>query len=145
MFVPELPKTGAHGATRWLGGKAVVQLSLRLRWADIFWFTLFHELAHVLKHGRKEVFIELDKDKEDEREREADAFAAKHLIPELAYKAFITNKTTFSAAAVEAFAEELGIQPGIVVGRLHHEKKLPQSHLNKLRVQYQWTEEAKGA
>jgi addiction module HigA family antidote len=145
VFVPELPKTGAHGATRWRGGKAVVQLSLRLRWADIFWFTLFHELAHILKHGRKELFIESDKDREDEREREADAFAAKHLIPELAYRTFTNNTAIFSAAAVEAFADEIGIHAGIVVGRLHHDKKIPRSHLNGLRVQYQWAEETKEA
>lgn len=145
VFVPELPKTGAHGATRWMGAKAVVQLSLRLRWADIFWFTLFHELAHILKHGRKELFIELDEDQEDEREREADAFATKHLIPELAYKAFTSDKTVFSAVAVEAFAGEIGIHPGIVVGRLHHDKKTPLSHLNGLRVQYRWAEETKEA
>lgn len=145
VFVPELPKTGAHGATRWMGGKAVVQLSLRLRWADIFWFTLFHEIAHILKHGRKELFIESDKDREDEREQEADAFAAKHLIPELAYKTFIDKKAVFSAAAVEAFADEIKIHAGIVVGRLHHDKKIPQSHLNDLRVQYRWAEETKEA
>jgi addiction module HigA family antidote len=104
VFVPELPKTGAHGATRWMGGKAVVQLSLRLHWADIFWFTLFHELAHILKHGRKEVFIEVDTDREDEREREADAFASKHLIPEPAYAAFTTDRKVFSTAVVAAFA-----------------------------------------
>ncbi len=119
--------------------------SLRLRWADIFWFTLFHELTHILKHGRKELFIELDKDQEDEPEREADAFAIKHLIPELAYKAFTSDKTVFSAVAVEAFAGEIGIHPGIVVGRLHHEKKILPSHLNGLRVQYRWAEETKGA
>jgi HTH-type transcriptional regulator/antitoxin HigA len=145
VFVPELPKTGAHGATRWIGAKAVVQLSLRLRWADIFWFTLFHELAHILKHGRKELFIELDKNQEDEQEREADAFATKYLIPELAYKAFVSGKTVFSAVAVTAFADEIGIHPGVVVGRLQHDKKIPPSHLNSLRVRYEWGEETKEA
>jgi HTH-type transcriptional regulator/antitoxin HigA len=146
VFVPELPKTGAHGATRWIGAKAVVQLSLRLRWADIFWFTLFHEIAHILKHGRKELFIELDKHQEDEQEGEADAFATKHLIPELAYdKAFPSDKTIFSAEAIKAFADGIGVHPGIVVGRLQHDKKIPPSHLNGLRVQYRWAEETRKA
>jgi len=144
VLVPELPKTGAHGATRWIDAKAIVQLSFRLRWADIFWFTLFHELAHILKHGRKELFIESGRDKEDEREHEADAFATKHMIPDLAYKTFINERTIFSAAAVEAFANEVGIHPGIVVGRLHHDDRMPRSHLNDLRVQYQWAKEPAG-
>jgi addiction module HigA family antidote len=142
VLVPELPKTGAHGATRWLGGKAVVQLSIRLRWADIFWFTIFHELGHILRHGRKEIFIESDKKEENEREREADAFAARHLIPELAYRTFVNDKATFSIEAIRAFADEIRIHPGIVVGRLQHDKKIPHSHLNGLRVQYRWAEES---
>ena len=141
VLVPELPKTGAHGATRWLGAKAVMQLSIRCRWADIFWFTLFHELGHILRHGRKETFIEFDQAREDEREREADAFASRHLIPEPAYKTFVSEKATFSAAMVSTFATAVGVHPGIVVGRLQHENRVPHSHLNTLRVRYRWAEE----
>src|SRR5437867_2919060 len=141
VLVPELPKTGAHGATRWLGAKAVMQLSIRCRWADIFWFTLFHELGHILRHGRKETFIEFDQDREDEREREADAFASRHLIPEPAYKTFVSEKAPFSAALVSTFATEVGVHPGIVVGRLQHENRVPHSHLNTLRDRYRWAEE----
>ena len=46
IAVPHLPKTGANGVARWLDpGKAMIQLNLRYRWADIFWFTFFHEAA----------------------------------------------------------------------------------------------------
>jgi hypothetical protein len=91
------------------------------------------------------VFIEVDTDREDEREREADAFASKHLIPEPAYAAFTTDRKVFSTAVVAAFADEIGIHPGIVVGRLHHDRRIPRSHLNGLRVQYRWAEETKEA
>lgn len=80
MPVQELPKAGAHGATRWLGPKAVLQLSIRLRWADIFWFSLFHGLGHILQYGRKR-FIESDTTTVDEHERGANAFASRHLLP----------------------------------------------------------------
>ena len=63
VFVPHLPKTGANGATRWLGDKPIMQLSVRGPYADVFWFTVFHEMLHVLKHGRKEVFIEFEDDR----------------------------------------------------------------------------------
>ena len=63
----------ANGATRWLTPrKALVQLSLRYRWEDIFWFTFFHEAAHVLLHRKKDFFLEglpPSKDAEDATDR----------------------------------------------------------------------------
>jgi hypothetical protein len=53
VFVPELPRTGTWGATRWLGDRAAIQLSLRYKSNDHLWFTFFHEAGHILKHGRK--------------------------------------------------------------------------------------------
>lgn len=82
VVLPHLPKTYAHGATRWASPeKAIVQLSLRGSWADIFWFTLCHELGHVLCHGRRGVFIQWAKGGRDGREQEADAFASDLPIP----------------------------------------------------------------
>ena len=49
--VPELPKIGANGATRWLNdGKALIQTNIRGKWADVFWFSFFHEAGHLLMH-----------------------------------------------------------------------------------------------
>ena len=74
-----------------------------------------------------------DKD-QDDREREADAFAAEALIPQPAYNAFLRRNPVLSAAAVVAFADQQSVAPGIVVGRLHHDRKLDHSDLNRLRV-----------
>ncbi len=145
ILLPHLPKTYAHGATRWASPeKAIVQLSLRGSWADIFWFTLFHEIGHVLHHGRREVFIQWGKGGKDAREQEADAFAAELLIPQAPYEAFLRRCPTLSAASIMAFADQQSIAPGIVVGRLQHEKKLTHADLNSLRTRYIWTEEARG-
>ncbi len=57
VFVPELPKTGVYGATKWLAHMAVIQLSLRYKSNDHLWFAFLHEAGHILKHGRKEIFI----------------------------------------------------------------------------------------
>ncbi|MBL8419274.1 MAG: hypothetical protein JNK92_01440, partial [Dechloromonas sp.] len=55
----ELPKTEVSGATRWLSpDKALIQLSLRYKSDDQLWFSFFHEVGHLLLHGKKEVFIE---------------------------------------------------------------------------------------
>src|SRR5262249_34154225 len=132
VFVPHLAATGAHGATRWLGYKAVVQMSVRCAWADIFWFTLFHELGHILLHSRKEVFVEGVSDPTSPEEVEANRFAADALIPP-ADLARLTTQPNISGAAVRAFAAGIGIAPGIVVGRLQHERLLDRSELNGLR------------
>ena len=58
---PHLPKTFANGATFWTSpDKVVVVLSLRGAWADILWFTLFHELGHVRLHGKRDPHVPID-------------------------------------------------------------------------------------
>lgn len=144
-FVPELPKCRAHGATRWLSPqKALIQLSLRYKWADIFWFSFFHEAGHVLLHGKREVFIEDRTAAPDdtEQEKEANRFAADLLIPaeHLERLRAAAQRKRLGKARVRAFADELGIHPGIVVGRLQHEGWLPFSYLNGLRDLLEWEE-----
>lgn len=137
VFVPELPKTGVYGATRWLGDIAVIQLSLRYKSNDHLWFTFFHEAGHIIKHGRKEVFIE-GNDLDSQKEEEADAFARDRLIPPAEYRRFVFSWDGRSLAPIETFANRIRIAPGIVVGRLQHDKRLPNSHGNRLKIFYRW-------
>jgi len=137
VFVPELPRTGTWGATRWLGDRAVIQLSLRYKSNDHLWFTFFHEAGHILKHGRKTVIIE-GNGLDDEREREADAFARDRLIPPAEMGRFV-RAGKLSASDIETFSVEIGIAPGIVLGRLQHDGLIPyQTRLNSLKVFYRW-------
>ena len=136
VFVPELPKTGVWGVTRWLGDKPIIQLSLRYKSNDHLWFTFFHEAGHILKHGRKEVFIE-GKGLDGEKEEEANAYARDKLIPPAQMRRLLKHER-LSLAAIESFADEIGIAPGIIVGRLQHEKVLPMDTGNKLKVFYRW-------
>jgi HTH-type transcriptional regulator/antitoxin HigA len=141
VLVPHLRKTHAHGATRWLTpANALIQLSLRGKWADIFWFTLFHEIGHILLHGRRAVFIERDdrRTEQDAAESEADAFARDHLIPREDYDAFVRGVQHPTRAAVNSFARRVGVAPGVVVGRLQHEGRLFRSAFNDLRSRYDW-------
>ena len=104
VLLSHLPKTYAHGATRWLSSeKALVQLSLRGKWADIFWFSLFHELGHVLLHGRRQVYIAGGE--QDEYEREADRFASDQLDRPADYEA-VLSKGDFSEAGVITSAKK---------------------------------------
>ena len=127
----------ANGATRWLTPrKALVQLSLRYRWEDIFWFTFFHEAAHVLLHRKKDFFLEglpPSKDAEDATwialEEEADRFAMRLLIPEEHER----ELAGLSLAEIPGFAGRLRIAPAIVVGRMQHEGLLPFNRGNDYR------------
>ena len=139
VFVPELPKTGVFGATRWLKGKAVIQLSLRYKSNDHLWFTFFHEAGHILKHGRKEIFIE-GNGLNGEKEEEANAFARDKLIPPVAYRRFLSTWDGRSLEPIRRFAQGIDIAPGIVVGRLQFDDRLPKSHGNKLKVFYRWSQ-----
>lgn len=141
VLVPALPKTGVSGATRWLNpDKAIIQLSLRYKTNDHLWFTFFHEAGHILFHGKKELFIEGRNGMDQEKEEQANTFAAHELIPKKAFTEF-SCRGQFSKAAIVQFAQEVGIAPGIVVGRLQHLKLLPMSHCNDLKVRYQWVDD----
>lgn len=136
VFVPELPKIRACGATWWLSPqKAVIQLSLRYKCDDQLWFSFFHEAGHILLHGKQEVFIE--DDSADSKEREADNFAAGLLVPEKEFRLFVQSGK-FGKAAINDFANQIGIAPGIIVGRLQHQGHLPHSHCNGLKRRLEW-------
>lgn len=136
VICPHFPKTRAHGATFWLGReKAVLMISIRGKWADIFWFSLFHEIGHIILHGNKTIIVE--DGETNQREEEANQFAANVLIPEDKYRRF-RAQGRFHADNVTTFAAEIGTHPGIVVGRLQHDDKLHQEWLNGLRDRYQF-------
>jgi addiction module HigA family antidote len=138
VFVHELTNLRTSGATRWLSPtKALIQLSLLYKTDDHLWFTFFHEAGHIFLHGKKDIFLEGNDDVGD-KEAEADNFAANLLIPPEKYRNFKPRYEFFSQAEVVAFAHEVGIAPGIVVGRLQHEKKMPITHLNGLKRKLIW-------
>jgi addiction module HigA family antidote len=138
-FVRELPGSGASGATFWTMGntRPVLMLSLRYKTDDHLWFTFFHEAAHILLHGKKELFIE-GLDTEDNREAEANRASSDFLIPPDRLRTFLTRSGPISCDRINKFAGELGIAPGIVVGRLQHDKILPNSHCNGLKLRLEW-------
>lgn len=138
VFVRELPGLPVNGATYWLKDKPVIQLSLRYKLNDVLWFTFFHEAGHILKHGKKDIFVEMNEDKAV-KELDADRFAADYLMPGKKYDEFKTSGV-YCEHTVKQFATTLGIAPGIVVGRLQHDKKIPFSKLNHLKVRFRWVD-----
>ena len=138
VFVHELPRLGTSGVTRWLtSDKALIQLSLRYKTDDQLWFTFFHEAGHILFHGKKDIFLE-GGNGQNEKEDQANRFAADMLIPSDEYHQLKPRTGHFSETEVLIFAQKIGIAPGIVVGRLQHDKRLEISHLNKLKQRLIW-------
>jgi Zn-dependent peptidase ImmA (M78 family) len=141
VFIPELPKTRVSGATRWLTpSKAMIILSLRGKSHDRLWFTFFHEAAHILLHGRREGFIDTDPDAAglpDLKEDQANRFAQDFLIPPSDYARIVKSHSN-DAHAIRRFAREIGIHPGIVVGRLQNDHEVPYSYGNNLKPRYNW-------
>lgn len=140
VVLKELPGCRINGATRWLSPeKSMIVLSLRHRRNDIFWFTFFHELCHLLRHSKKETFVDkkngnIAQDLEDE----ADAFAARTLIPPPRDRD-LSSLTT--RVAVIEFADDIGVAPGIVVGRMQHEGLIAHSRWADLIDRYRFADD----
>lgn len=138
VFVPALPGTHVVGVARWLNGKPLIQLSLLGKWNDGFWFSYFHEVAHVLKHPARAIFLDdaVDGDTVDSvEEQEANRFATEVLVPRAVQPRL--DALPLDAGRIEAFAREIGVHPGIVVGQLQYRGRLGYAHpLTRLKARY---------
>lgn len=133
----------ASGAARFLSdGRALIQLSQRYRSDDQFWFTFFHEAAHLLLHKRAQIFIDDPEGAVTREEKEANDFAANILL-DSAQRTELA-RTPLSYDSVIRFALRVGISPGIVVGQLQHSKRIGFNHLNKAKRKLDWSTETNG-
>jgi len=134
VFTRNLPKAPISGASRWFHNKPIVQLSGRFKTNDHFWFTFFHEAAHIILHGKKDIFLEnVEGTKIDqEKEEEANAFAAKILLTEGELQKII-DAAPFTEEVIYEFAEKFRTPAGVIIGRLQHLKLIPFHMGNGLR------------
>ena len=131
VFPPHLKGSFLQGASFMDGKKLVVGLTARGKDADKFWFSLFHELAHIaLGHvGRPNGTSEED-------EKAADKWSGDILIKSEDFEQFRINQD-YSEQSVVQFAKDQGIAPGIVVGRMQLEGMIKYSMLNNLKEKYE--------
>ncbi|MBN3927293.1 HigA family addiction module antitoxin [Nostoc sp. NMS4] len=135
VIVPHLKKTYLDGAAYYLNDKPIIALTLRYDRIDSFWFTLMHELAHIVL-GHQGIYLDnLDALEDNDKEKEADKEAANWLIEPQAFKVFISGvKKYFSRQAIEEFAYTHRRYPGIILGRLQHDKLVDHKNLRPLLV-----------
>ena len=116
-----------------------MQLSLYGKSNDQLWFTIFHEACHIINHPQRELYlIGNGLESEQTKEDEADIFAQDMLIPPDRLKQFLVSVHKPTLQQIEKFAKSIGIAPGIVVGRLQHDKVIPMSCGNEFKVWYEW-------
>jgi HTH-type transcriptional regulator/antitoxin HigA len=138
-FVAELSKCGVvflqldhfqqtyiDGASFFDKGRPVILYTARHDRIDNFWFTMAHELGHVLLHEENQGAIFIDSmdhlDLSDKREKEADRFAENILKSKVVIRAFRGVKRP-SSVRVRSVASKVGLHPGIVAGCLQHHGK----------------------
>ena len=112
-------------------------LTIRGSYADIFWFSLFHELGHIVNGDLAKAEKFIDYNESAEMEAEADAFASAKLIAPDAYSLFVKN-SDFSIEAIREFSASQSIRPYIVIGRLQREKRLDYNRFSSEKVRYKW-------
>lgn len=136
VIVRTPPGCRASGATRFLSPrKALLLLSFRYLSDDHFWFTFFHEAGHLLLHGERGLFLEVEK-MSSTQEKEANAFAARILVPD-AFRPEL-ERLPVEKHAVRNFARMVGVSPGIIVGQLQHLGRAKPYQLNNLKARFTW-------
>lgn len=118
--------------------KAMVLMSFRYRSDDHFWFTLFHELGHLLLHEGR-TFVDDDRtDEADEYEWQANEFASSTIIPRLRESEF--EQLSGDREAVLRFSVSIGVAAGLTVGQMQHRKMIGYDRLNSLKRRWKWDE-----
>lgn len=118
VHTPCLPKTNLHGSTRWLNDRPLIQLSNLYNRNDIFWFTFFHEAGHIIKHGKRDIFVEGLTYSEDGlvKEEEANQFAIKYTLSNEQEDILMQN-IPLNKDSIVAFAKEFNTHPSMIIGR----------------------------
>lgn len=113
VLLPNIKNSGISGATKRVDGKIMILVNDRRHYEDTFWFTLFHEIGHVLsgEFGASS-------------EKDADDYAQSMLIPEEQYQDFILMNPKYDENCIREFAAEIDRDPGIVLGRLLIENRV---------------------
>jgi HTH-type transcriptional regulator/antitoxin HigA len=145
VFIPCIAKAPVNGVARWIEKNTtpLIQISSRYKRNDNFWFSLFHEIGHILLHGKKEIFLEnveydgADKVKEDE----ADAFAMDWLLTKAEQDQVVAD-LPLAEEQIIAFAQHFGTHPAMIIGRLRYLGHYHYSQGKDLIVKLDWGENA---
>jgi len=122
LFTPKLPKVPLSGSTRWLNNVPLIQLTARYKKNDSFWFTFFHELGHIILHGKKYISLEnIDFAAVDpEKEEEAHQFAVCQTFTNEQEQEVLQKKSITEQDIID-YAKKFNTHPAMIIGRLQHD------------------------
>lgn len=124
-------------------GGYLLCMTIRGAFADIFWFSLFHELGHIFNGDLQKNSGFLDDNSDTLKETAANLFASQQLLNPIQYAAFVnsfSNTKYITINAINDFASSQGVMPYIVIGRLQREKKIRYDEFSKYKVRYKWSD-----
>lgn len=133
VILPNISGSKINGATKKVGNNIMLMVNDRRLNSDTFWFTLFHEIGHIMNG---DYGISFDSES-GEQEEIADKYAEDMLIPCEQYRQFV-EENRFDAQTIRMFAKKIDRDPGIVLGRLLNDGKVDYNDwtLNNLRHKY---------
>ena len=133
VILPNISGSKINGATKKVGNNVMLMVNDRRLYSDTFWFTLFHEIGHII-NGDYGISFEKEK---GEQEEAADKYAEDTLIPPQEYQIFV-RQNKFDHMSIIRFANQIDRDPGIVLGRLLNDGKVEYNDwgLKSLRKQY---------
>jgi len=126
IYTPCIKQAPISGATRWVNDSPVIQMSGRYNQNDRFWFTFFHEVGHIVLHGKKDIFLEdiAYSDYDKQKEKEADDFAIKWTFSEEQEQEVLSNNM-LTVEDVLSYAQKFETHPAIIIGRLQKKQLIP--------------------
>lgn len=134
VALPNLKNATINGATkRFKNGSIMLLISDRNKSSDIFWFSIMHEISHILDSDFYSDYT--DEYSYIEKELKADEFARDFFIGINDYENFINSKV-FSRNEIVKFSNNMGIHPSILLGRLQKDKIVPYNRFYDLKNQY---------
>ena len=126
VFTQNLPNAPISGATRWFHNQPIIQLSGRYKTNDHFWFTFFHQAAHIILHGKKDIFLENVEGTEidQKKEKEANDLAAKILLNESEMQQIIDG-APLNEEMIYEFANKFRTPAGVIISRMQYLNLIP--------------------
>lgn len=137
-IVKNFPKAPVQGYIKKnSNGSIILCMTIRQAYADIFWFTLFHEVAHIINGDYDNTMVDYEDNAKSPKEIAANNFASSILISDEDYAEFV-NEGDFSINSIRKFSSSNKIQPYILIGRLQKQGHIPYSIYSNYKVRYKW-------
>lgn len=132
VHTPYFKNIKINGAVRWYKDNPLIQINSKGSYCDIFWFTFFHEVGHIVLHGKKDQFLDYDGLVKNEKEKEADEFASELLVPKNEYSKLV-SRSNISLNDLLIFCKKLDINISVLIGRFAHDGLLSWSQASRFR------------